>query len=296
MKRTLIVIFTMFVLACGRADSPDGVRLDWQKRVVLTSKAEQYKQWWHPETSCDALLFNSLSVVGGASHDLLQYRNESDRWFRTPTKDCYPERSKSSISRDMFLGVMWWAWVNQDLDTLERIYQYGAANTWVMGEGVPSRTVMTPVLVGTLSKAICKLGGTCRAVRHTPAAWGAVFEGFQRHLQLLHILLRADIDGGLTTPDRNAILGMWQNHSRNPLVAYAYGRWVTGNLNPAAELLLNEDWYPKDRLPASRDRCSPWLPERDPATDNYLPCPDKGHTHSGGDLMFVWALMKRALR
>jgi len=291
----LLTLLILSLLACGQADQPDDVRISTELRVRVEAKATDYKARWRPETSCDSLLFNSLSVVGGANHSVQQYRNEAGRWFRTPAKDCYPERSKSSISRDMFLGVIWWAWTSKNLDELEGIYQYGAANSWVMGEGVPSRTVMTPVLVGTLSKAICALGGKCRAIRHTPAVWGTVFEGFQRHLQLLHILLRADIDGYLTSADQGVILSLWTDHSQNPLVAYARGRWITGNLNHTAGLLLKEEWYPSDRLPTSRDRCSGWLPERDPDTDNYLPC-DRNHVHTGGDLLFVWALMERALR
>ena len=59
--------------------------------------------------NCDSLLFTSLGNIGGTRYDLSIAEGSDGAgqpnalWYRTPTHDCYPEHSRSDISKDMLL-------------------------------------------------------------------------------------------------------------------------------------------------------------------------------------------------
>jgi hypothetical protein len=71
----------------------------------------------------------------------------------------------------------------------------------------------------------------------------------------------------------------------NPLFAFLYG-----NLHKAYQILMNEKYFPNNRLPTNKDRFEEWLVQRDfedkvawkPAPDH-----DKLKEFSGGDYLFV---------
>ncbi len=251
---------------------------------------------WYETTECDALLFNSLVAAGGVDINIPLARDVSGKWFRRPAKDCFATgHSQSEISRDMYIGLIFWAFLNERVDILEGIYQYGSANGWIMGEGAISRTLMTPGLQATLADAIFALGGADHEERKYPQAWYCCNTNFAAHLDVLHILLRGYINGGISDTMASVLAEQYNRDINNPLFAFAWAKYHTGDYTIALQLLDNDALWPKDRLPTSDNYCDSWPMQRDPNTDDWAPCPEEGKTHTGGGLVLLTELIEKEL-
>ena len=295
MKNILISVMSLFLLmGCNKEGKKDTIN----PMAAVTSKANQYKILLQQvqdtdgfiETShCDSTLFSALTFEGV---QLEAAEEGPGRWIRRPTTypECYAAgESKSTISRDMFIGIFWYAWRKQDLPMLNRIWDYGFSNFWKMGDGDASRVMFTPIMISTLAQMIYRLGGENHNIaRNIGTAWVSELEGFQAHLQVLLIGLRGVIymDG----ISQRAVKMLKYNHDREPnnhLFQAMYHKFSDGNQAEAINLLLG---YPVS-LPTSADWCSPWPTERDYNTDSTLSC-NENRIHSGGELLFSYYLIK----
>jgi hypothetical protein len=201
------------------------------------------------QSSCDALKFASLYAVSGATWVdplLAEDTNEPGSFFRRPRKDCLKDitdnygqiidrqdnGSKSSISRDMFLGLLHWILATENFAVIERIIQYGLEHTdsqggWVMGyaatidrngnrisEATHKEWLEATVVNGPLQATFCQLwkhlkGKQTGQVRPDPnwltpclekynesyVVEGFFVNGYITHLHALHILLRMKMLG-----------------------------------------------------------------------------------------------------
>lgn len=298
--KTNIFILLLTLNACGwyRHDTEDSHVSD-PKRDELLRKYEVYQrfstytqdeQGFILTDECDSLIFSSL-LGTTKSVKIETARDNQGAWHRRPLsyEECYPAYSGSSISRDMFIGVFWYIWVNRRLDLAQQIYSYGAANSWVMGEGDLSRTYMTPGLQATLAELIYRLGGEDHyVVRSVPQVYTAN-TGFAAHLDVLHILLRGEMIGSVNDAELHILEQQTQRMPRNGLFSYSYHRFTDGNQDQAITTLLDSTLFPADRLPTSSDRCEPWIWQRDEGSD-WQPCGgDK--MYSGGDYLFLTKLI-----
>lgn len=258
-------------------------------------KSKQDASGFIESRECDSLLFSSLiGCVPGVRVNIDAAMKKPGQWLRRPA--VYPEcfacgRSKSSISRDMLLGLAWFAYFNKRLDISEGVIKYAISHGMVMGEGVLSRTLMTPSLLATFAWVSYKLGGPSRWwLRWIPADFGAKVDGYQAHLQALHIILRKKLRGAWSSRDRKTMGRLADDQPMNPLFQLAAIR----NAREVEDLLSCEQWWPKDRLPTSADRSSPWLPERAYGKD-WKPSSKAERVHSGGDYLFLKWLLSTAL-
>ena len=253
---------------------------------------------------CDALLFSGLigclpevSVDIDAAFDPMR-KIWTRRSTGKPCFDCLNNKSlgsKSSISRDMLLGLAWYAWINERLDISEQVIKYamthfgfmGHADTWKTALG---RCQILPGLFSTYCWISKKLGGPSRPwATWVPADMGAQLKGYQAHLQILHILLRKDLTGQFASWDKTTIIYNASRQPQNPLFLHAAGRDLE-----AMQVLENEFLWPSDRLPMCADRKSGWLPMRDYGEDWIGVRDDSSfHHHSGGDFLWVYWLIKR---
>jgi hypothetical protein len=220
---------------------------------------------------CDSLLHSGLLGAGGVEVYLHAAREESGRWLRRPVylQECMAAgASKSTISRDMLLGVLWYTWMARDLDMAERLWAFGESRDWKMGdsdntvEGI-SRIYYPPSSQSTLAELIYQLGGANHTVRKLPIRSLGGQTGFRKHLEVLDILLWGEMTGGYTVHELSILDSYLARYPSDALVAYA-----TGNYGRADYLLRLH--HPADRLPTSADMCSPLAYER----DTLAPCPD----------------------
>jgi len=240
---------------------------------------------------CDALMMTALLDVGGGPvANIHAAEEEPGKWLRRDIDSgkCYPNNgAKSSISRDMLLGVMWYAWARRDINILQDMYSYGERNNWVMGEGDIARTGMR-TLRGTLAAVIHALGGPYRPgdeLLTDPQL--IVKDGYEAHLQVLVLLLRGEIYGRLSDHSRHVLRGLADSNPNSPIMQAAAARWVHPDYYPRFLLASrSEQYFPSGRLPTSADRCIDWAThEKNPL--DWAPCAEENRIHSGGDLLFA---------
>jgi len=290
-----LLLSSLLLLSCG-TEQPKDPTITSNHLTQLRSKYTTYlnqvsnvqdNYGFIESDHCDSVLFTGLlSIATGTS--ILSARNSDGQWFRRPTMDCYPNNSRSTISRDMFIGIFWNLWRNKDLSSLNSIWEYGERTNWKMGEGVSSRVFLTPNMISTLGILIHSLGGEDHLLRKTPLSMGDN-TGFAAHLDVLLLTLRAEALGYLEKP--SIISTHYNRNCKNALFAYTYNKYISGNHYSTTIALLNTQYFPVDRLPTSSDRKAAWLWERDDGADWLPSTTDLSRQHSGGDYLFITKLL-----
>ncbi len=239
----------------------------------------------------DSLLFSGL--LNTATNDVvLCAALEGGNWYRKPTG--YPEpykhgESKSTISRDMLLGLMLGAWFDGDEGALifETITSKAVRNFGIMGRGAPSRTFIGS-LVGTAAEAEYQRGGkNHKLLRKVPYYLPMNVTGFEAHLAVLHVYLRQQL--GLIDPDtaQQYYMHHAERQALNPLFLALSGQYIA-----AEAILMREELWPATRLPRTSDRKEGWLLQRDFGSD-WMPGYDGDREHNGADFIFCAALLER---
>ena len=86
------------------------------------------------------------------------------------------------------------------------------------------------------------------------------------------------------------IVDHYERNPDNALFAVAYHKIKDGDYSEPTATLLNERYFPADRLPTSKDRCTEYLWQRE-NDDDWESCKDK-ETHSGTDFLFATHLIE----
>jgi hypothetical protein len=157
-----------------------------------------------------------------------------------------------------------------------------------MGEGSPTKTLITPGLLSTYAWISYRLGGPSRWwLRHFPQMESKSATGFEAHLSVLHILLRNELTG---KPNKYRKLLEFQadRQPQNALFQYAAGR-----VDKAYTILRNEQYFPSNRLPTLADRDTEWLWTVDYGID-YQPS-QNNTVLSGGDFLLVFCLLNNMI-
>lgn len=289
------------------------------KTYLKLSKSQQDASGFIETQECDSLLFSGLlGCVPGTKVNIDAANDSEGRWLRRPVAHppCYDcnikwnlkdrlsqmyqswkqdgfdkeklkkifEKGNSSISRDMLVGLAWYAYYNKRLDISESVIKYALSHKLIMGEGTPTRTFMTPGLLSTYAWISYRLDGPSRwLIRHIPQSESKSVVGFQAHLSVLHILLRNKLTG--KNKYQNVLLHQAKRQPNNALFQFA-----AGYVDAAKMLLANEIWWPATRLPTARDRDAQWLFQRDYGEDWEPYASTK--VHSGADFLFCYWLVK----
>lgn len=298
-----LLVILLLLISCGTShkNTPSEGQYSLETEKQLTKeKAEVYLSLssqiqdgngFIDTDHCDSLMFSGLYGSAGGTVNLATARDSNGQWFRRPLnyEACYPGHSASTISRDAFTGVLWYIWENKRLDLAEDLYSYGVGHTWIMGSGDISTLLFTPIYQSTLAEIIYKLGGTNHPISRSLSFSYDKHVGFEAHLDVLMILLRADIMGSVTDKGLELLKYNYDRNPKNALFSYGWHKYSDGNQKETYDALLDEDMFPSNRLPASADRCEAWVWQRDGGAD-WEPC-DQGKTHSGGDLLFIYKLL-----
>jgi hypothetical protein len=113
-------------------------------------------------------------------------------------------------------------------------------------------------------------------------------QGYEKHLDAVHIITASMKRGGVLPQDYETIRLYAEESPRNALFQALYHRFKDGDQTQAVAILLDEKLFPSDRLPTSADRCEEYLWQRDDRPNDWEPC-DKGKQHDGVDfLVAAW--------
>jgi len=283
------LLLTLFLLlSCSNPGSKDPSP---NLLTQLKERTELYKELGPTgfiyTDHCDSLLFSALNAVACNERiDIRDAEGEPGEWFRRPAKDCFPDHSKSTISRDMLLGVILYAVHFNEPDILDDLWEYGSSNNWVMGEGLLDRTLFTPTMIAILAEARYKLSGVDVAARHLGQTYDST-PGYRSHLSILKMVIKSKLEG-LSSWDKRNLRKLKEKNPTNPLIQAMYAKHIGGDYTAALVHLLKD--FPVDRLPTTDDWCSEWRTQLKAGDDFLKPCPGS-KTHSGGDFLFVAALI-----
>lgn len=298
------ILMSIVLISCGRFEKNKSKETKENPNLsLLQTKNDLYLQLIQPKLDesgfilhedCDSLLFTGLlSSAQSINTDITAARDPNGQWFRRPlSKPC---SSASTISRDMLIGVMWYAWRNNRLDIAEDLFEYGRSHTWIMGEGDKSRTIFTPNMQSTLARLIFKMGGASYVERNIPMSWASNLDGFEAHLQTLLIALHGEMYGQISGEMLSKVAALRQNNPNNALFSYIYSKYTTGDQSEAVNILLNKSLFPEKSLPTNANYCTEYLWQRDQldaetTSSDWLPC-DKTKEHTGVDFLFVSGLI-----
>jgi hypothetical protein len=285
--------------------------------VELKEKIEKYKKmqksfipggWSY--AGCDSLLFTSLCKVAGAcsSANIFDAEGPSGRWFRTPQKDCYPQNSKSDISKDMFTGLnLYLADLGkfnpkEACSAVKRLYIYGIKNDWIMGNppSAVSRVYAVPSLRNRWKRIADKY---CEDRLATDVSLKNLTDdffdsylaqsGYRGHLQVLSILFDASLDGKISKYQLEILKSLVRKNPNNALYQAALHRFLDGDQRIAVRLLLDETKFPKNNLPTTKNYCTHYLYQRDEfegqnINSDWVPCPGNSEeTYDAIDFLFA---------
>jgi hypothetical protein len=102
-----------------------------EKYKIYKSLLKQDQYGFIESDECDSLLFTGL--VGCLPSITVNIDSAFDKttgmWHRRPTSTpCFPNGSKSTISRDMLLGLACYAYHNKRLDISEQVIKYSLSH------------------------------------------------------------------------------------------------------------------------------------------------------------------------
>jgi len=322
MKFLISLFIVISLIGCKRKNKPQETTTPFDS---ISEKASLYLQLGnaiHPNGSeagddCDGLLWNSLWSVTGGNVDIMSYQGELGQWFRTHHHTCFyrdalggpvDNGSKSTISRDMFLGLLHWIWHNQRKDVLQDIINYGREQNpkWWMGDAVDfiqreSRTHIRTNLRATMYIMAYKMGIEDNVQRHIDLSltWSSKVDDFKLHLSVQHLLLRGLMQGvnDIEVLFLEKVIG---KHPTNAFFLSVYHYFTDGNQTKTVELLLDDSLFPAKKLPTSFDRCERFIYQRNdnrglPENKNWNPC-DDNKTFMGIDLLWTHAIISGRLR
>jgi hypothetical protein len=275
-------LILLLCVSCVKRENKNPISV----QPLVAQKAELYKslhKGWAHQGGCDSLGFTALCKLAGGCQDVDIYKAEGEpgRWYRNESKQCYDlGKSKSDISKDMF--VMLWPYLYEagDKQNIREIYDYGKANGWVMGRGPLSRTYLVPPMVFLLQRM---LGFETTVSSETPVIKKA---GYEKHLDAIDLVLKSMIGGGLDQVQYEEIKKYSEANPRNALFSALYHKYKDGNQAQTIDILLDENMFPSDRLPTTSDRCEEYLWQRDYNQKDWGPC-DGGQVHDGVDLLIA---------
>jgi hypothetical protein len=283
------------------------------ERYLALSSYHLDPQGWQQDTFCDGLLFNSLYALAGGSTDVSQAMERDGSWHRHWSKSCYQnsklpaeerppgKTSGSTISRDMFAGLFLLILEQGRTDWLAQLLAYGKPRNlfdlpfiWIMGEGDITRVDLRPGNIQDLYEIQEVLQGIPSPMKDRIFdTWGTC-RGYECHLQFLNMYLKYRLRGHLSNAAVQRLKIMAEQNPFNALYTGFYGKIANDPvyLNMAFASLLNDKWFPQDRLPSSQERCSEYLFQRESQengqwTRSWRPCPEEARVFSGTDFLFA---------
>jgi hypothetical protein len=299
------LLLILSLLTCGRAgNKPHTTTADLTR---LQAKSDTYQSLiaHHRDSEgfilteeCDSLLFTGLYGAGIGNVNITAARDGVGQWYRRPGQDCGPKwgNSRSTISRDMFIGLYWYVWRSKDLKTARELLEYATSHSFTMGsipsEGTVGELLLNSSMIATLAELVFRLGGENHYIlREYPAIFSPGATGFVAHLQVWHILLRGELLGEIPDSYYSILKSQAERQPNNPLYLAAYSKYKDGNQAQAISLLLDSPVWPADRLPSSYEICAEWVVQRDFSTKDWAPCPERNESYLGAELVAITELI-----
>jgi len=284
-------LLLIFIISCGTLIPEGKPKVDYTS--ILQTRYDSYVDridsfrdidGFVDVGHCDSLLFSGL--LGTALSVNLEAAEERDgRWLRRPVAypECYENgKSRSTISRDGLMGVMHWAYSNKRVDVLERIWEYGEARDWFMGDGrlKGADTYFNVQYRGLLAHLLYALGGSEHPYYMALAGVGSPCETYTCHLQVLYLDLLGQAKGGLSQSQVDTLVTTSEKYPDNPYFKYMAAKYTNGDIAPVVDMLLS--LYPA----SGPTQCEFW-PIQQNGENYWRKCKGAAIKNVGADFLFL---------
>lgn len=308
----LLLLTLLLLSACGpfKRDNTPGQPATSDRLAELTVKKAKYCELGKQKLTergfmderCDSLLFTALWSTACGPIDLSSWEDteKPGKWHRNPQRDCFlngaANGSKSSISRDMFLGLWHHLLSSGDAQNAKEIVEYGQANNWIMGEAednetLLSRCLLSPQLISLAKDIYAKLSGSTLSLKGDGDGL-PINTGFRAHLDVQRVILSGRVYGAISDIDLGTLKSQAERQPNNALYVAAYEKYTEGS--KAVDLLLDTKHFPSDRLPTTKEHCINYLFSKDEADSDWIPCEDPQSEHDGTDFVFAaWVILNK---
>lgn len=260
---------------------------------------------WVNSDECDSLLFSCLYAIGANTPFPVEEAYWDGLWHRRPKgAGC----CSSTISRDMFMGLLAYCLHFKRLDVLDQLWSDAKRLRGKMGiETKPptpftlgpftvnlpnNRVWWTPgmfALVGQLRAHLLgrwfppvSIWSPFRRIHSFWYFFPQVYStepGYTSHLTMLHLYMNLRMRGELTNREKRVLTDIAVHSPKNALCLA-----LLGETSPDSILAA----WPLDRTPDSSDWQEEWRTQRHDTDSNLLPSSSAPlRVHSGGDYLFV---------
>lgn len=224
MLTTAFALLMLMVFGCGHdrdnpevSTSSDLVELRQafsQEKISLQSIVTP--TLYSPVNDCDWTLWCGIAQASGLTCDLDQVEYPSPGYIqRRPVNTCWDGEdrgSKSTTSNDAITGYVLGRWRSGDRDAIRRVFDYGKAHGWVMGEPLarPGEVILKPQLQALMA---LMTGGDA-----LPYQYVHVAEDYAQHVQMIQIMVWGEADSGsrLLSIDDQMLARIEENAAGSP--------------------------------------------------------------------------------
>lgn len=242
----ILLFFMVFLFSCGANKAKNSIP------SPLSDNANKKGEYYCSQLTdavfkerCDKVTFKAL-VAASCPQDLSGHEKDG-RWERD-VASCFPDGSKSSISRDGLLSVLHYIWTNQDKAMINRLVKYGEKHDWIMGEG-PKEYTDAIVLVPMILFIKDKLNNTTLSLIDYLPTTEDIAHSFNGHLMASYVWLQARIRGSINDVEIAMINKLWTASMQDPMYTALMHRFIDGNQTETYVLLLNRPEFPVSSFP-----------------------------------------------
>jgi hypothetical protein len=171
---------------------------------------------------------------------------QSGQWHRD-YKPCYPDDSRSEISRDGFIMLFHALLERKDTAAFLRIKEYGLAHDWIMGEG-PKEYTSALLLTSILYDSIKKLS-LAESADAQDSDSILKLDTFRGNLLAMYIWYRTKLNEKINELEWQTLKKLYEANNKNIIYSALYNKFNDGNQDQTISLMLDESDYPENTLP-----------------------------------------------
>lgn len=247
----LIVATAALSFGCGKSKP--------EKNLPITDRLELYKTAdLSTVPRCDSATFWTHAGAVGVKFDISTIEKVPGRIERH-TNSCYPEGSRTSSSREMYIGWLHYIWTTKDFAALKRIKEYGNSNGWIFGEGPRDFVDMSP-LIPIIYLMVNKMNLT----EGNNLTFDDTLSGFKGHVLASYLWLWGRVNGQIGPLGMSTLRSLEAANPDDPMYQALLHRFTDGDFSLAKTILDNKDIFPEDRAPETKasfgwGSCPDWL-------------------------------------
>ena len=198
------------------------------------------------DARCDGLTWRALGHYVEIPYPIFDMEYNDGEWHRD-YKLCYPDDSRSEISRDGLIMLLLTLLDHKDLDSVLRLNGYGVAHAWVMGEG-PKKYTSGRLLSPIIDEIIEHLSGKKLAAESSDSV--LKMDTFRGNLLAMYVWTRAIMRGKLNELEWQTVRNLYFENKENPLYSALYHKFYgEGDQSHTLDLLGRQGSFPADSLP-----------------------------------------------